>query len=87
MKTVTMHEAKTHLSRLVDLALAGEDVVIVRRKFPVIRLSAFQDAPTRRKVGSMPRLLKKMSDRFNDSLDDWDSELIPTKRTRRSLSK
>lgn len=87
MKTVTMHEAKTHLSRLVDLALAGEDVVIVRRKFPVIRLSAFQGKPIRRKVGSMPGLLKKMSDRFNDSLDDWDSELIPTKRTRRSLPK
>ena len=82
-----MHEAKTHLSRLVDLALAGEEVIIVRRKSPVICLSAFRDKPTRRKVGSMPGLLKKMSDRFNDSLDDWDSELIPTKRTGRSLSK
>jgi antitoxin (DNA-binding transcriptional repressor) of toxin-antitoxin stability system len=87
MKTVTMHEAKTHLSRLVDLALAGEEVIIVRRKSPVICLSAFRGKPTRRKVGSMPVLLKKMSDRFNDSLDDWDGKLIPTKRTGRSLSK
>jgi antitoxin (DNA-binding transcriptional repressor) of toxin-antitoxin stability system len=82
-----MHEAKTHLSRLVDMALAGEEVIIVRRKSPVIRLSVFQGKPTRRRVGSMPGLLKKMPDSFNDSLDDWDSELLPTKRTRRSLSK
>jgi antitoxin (DNA-binding transcriptional repressor) of toxin-antitoxin stability system len=87
MKTVTMHEAKTHLSRLVDLALAGEEVIIVRRKAPVICLSAVKGKPTRRKVGSLPGLLKKMSDCFNDSMNDWDSELVPKKRSSRLLSK
>lgn len=35
---VNMHEAKTELSRLVERALAGEDVVIARAGVPVVRL-------------------------------------------------
>lgn len=33
-----MHEAKTHLSRLVDEAAAGEEIVIARAGKPVARL-------------------------------------------------
>lgn len=36
--TVNMHEAKTELSRLVERALVGEDVVIARAGVPVVRL-------------------------------------------------
>ena len=35
---VNMHEAKTHLSRLVDRALAGEDVVIASTGRGLVRL-------------------------------------------------
>jgi prevent-host-death family protein len=35
---VNMHEAKTELSKLVERALAGEDVVIARAGVPVVRL-------------------------------------------------
>jgi len=35
---INMHEAKTELSRLVERALAGEDVVIARAGVPVVRL-------------------------------------------------
>lgn len=37
-KSVGVHEAKTHLSKLLDEALAGEDVVITRRGKEVARL-------------------------------------------------
>lgn len=41
-------EAKARLSELIDLALAGGDVVIARAGKPVVRLvSAVQDAPAR----------------------------------------
>jgi antitoxin (DNA-binding transcriptional repressor) of toxin-antitoxin stability system len=40
MSTVTVHEAKTHLSRLIAKVLAGEEVIIARGKEPVVRLSA-----------------------------------------------
>ena len=35
---VTVHEAKTQLSRLIEAALAGEEVVIARGSKPVVRL-------------------------------------------------
>lgn len=35
---VNMHEAKTELSRLVERALAGEEVIIARAGVPVVRL-------------------------------------------------
>lgn len=38
MHQVTIHEAKTHLSRLIQAALAGEEVVIAKGKQPLDRL-------------------------------------------------
>jgi prevent-host-death family protein len=37
-EVVNMHQAKTSLSRLVERALAGEDVVIARNGQPLVRL-------------------------------------------------
>jgi len=42
MGTVTLAEAKTHLSHLLEEIEAGEEVVITRRGIPVARLSAVQ---------------------------------------------
>ena len=40
MKKANLHEAKTHLSKLVDLALKGEEVVICKAGKPVAKLVA-----------------------------------------------
>jgi prevent-host-death family protein len=40
MPTVNIYEAKTQLSKLVDLAASGTDVVIARSGHPVARLTA-----------------------------------------------
>jgi len=40
MKTVSVHEAKTHLSRLLERVAAGEEVVISKSGKPVARLIA-----------------------------------------------
>ena len=45
MATVNIGQAKTELSRLIALALAGEDVEIARDGVPVVRLVALE--PTR----------------------------------------
>lgn len=37
-ETVNMHQAKTTLSRLVERALAGEEIVIARRGEPLVKL-------------------------------------------------
>lgn len=53
-RTVNMHEAKTHLSRLVDEAAAGEEILIARNGRPVARLAALaEDPPRPRRLGTM----------------------------------
>jgi len=45
-KSVGVHEAKTHLSRLLDAVAAGEEVLITRRGKPAARLVALRtDSP------------------------------------------
>jgi len=48
---VNLHDAKTHLSRYVDQALAGEEVVIARAGKPLVRLVPFQTQPASRLGG------------------------------------
>ena len=38
MRTVDIHEAKTHLSRLVEDAAAGEEIVIAKAGKPMVKL-------------------------------------------------
>lgn len=47
MTTVTVHEAKTNLSRLIAAALAGEEVVIARGKVPAVKLVPIEPKPKR----------------------------------------
>jgi prevent-host-death family protein len=53
MTTVNMHEAKTHLSRLVEMAARGEPVIIARAGKPLVRLVPVDPAPKRRRIGFM----------------------------------
>ena len=53
MRTVNMHEAKTHLSRLVKAAAEGEPFIIARAGRPVVKVTAL-DVPEggpRRRIG------------------------------------
>ncbi len=52
MGTVTIHVAKTHLSRLIERAAGGEEIVILRGKIPVARLTAIAAKPSKRKFGA-----------------------------------
>jgi len=51
MQTVNIHEAKTHLSRLLERVAAGEEVVIAKAGRPVARLVAYVQTPNRRLLG------------------------------------
>jgi prevent-host-death family protein len=42
---VNIHEAKTHFSKLVERAEAGEEIVIARNGRPVAKLVRYTDAP------------------------------------------
>lgn len=52
MKQVNIHEAKTHLSRLLRRVARGEEVVIAKAGLPVARLVPAQGATACRALGS-----------------------------------
>ncbi len=63
---VTIHEAKTHLSRLIAAVERGEEVIIARRDKPVVRLVMEKVEKPKRKLGALagcmsPELLKHLT--------------------------
>ncbi len=53
MKVVNIHAAKTNLSRLIEEACAGEEIVIARNSEPVVRLVPVCAEQPRRRRGSL----------------------------------
>lgn len=51
--TVNIHDAKTHLSRLVERVEAGEEIVIARGGRPVARLVPLRHRTKPRELGSL----------------------------------
>ena len=51
MKVVNTHEAKTHLSRLLDEVADGREIVIARAGKPIARLTPIQAEPRRKRFG------------------------------------
>ena len=43
--TVNIHDAKTHLSKLIERALAGEDIIVAKAGKPCVRLVAIKPEP------------------------------------------
>ncbi|MDP3384614.1 MAG: type II toxin-antitoxin system prevent-host-death family antitoxin [Phenylobacterium sp.] len=44
MPTVNIHEAKTHLSRLIEAALQGESFIIAKAGKPLVQVTAIEPA-------------------------------------------
>jgi prevent-host-death family protein len=53
MSVVTIHQAKTHLSRLIERASQGEEVIIARGAKPVARLVPVGEIKGKRQPGSL----------------------------------
>jgi len=51
--TVTIHAAKTNLSKLLARVEAGEEIVIARGKIPIARLTPVRAPPPRRRFGAL----------------------------------
>ena len=71
MHQVTIHEAKTHLSRLIREVLAGEDVVIAKGKNPLVRLVALAEINKKRELGKARGIVKHISKDFDEPLEDF----------------
>ena len=73
MKVVTIHAAKTHLSRLIEEVTGGEQVAIARGKDPVARLVPIKPQKKGRVFGAM-RGRAKVDRRFFAPLPDEEIE-------------
>jgi prevent-host-death family protein len=71
MRTINIHEAKTHLSRLVDAAAKGEPFIIAKAGKPLVKVVPI-DAP------AAPRRFDFMHGQFTvpDDFDTMDQEEI-----------
>ncbi len=51
--TVNIHEAKTHLSRLVEQAAKGHEFVIAKAGKPMVRVVPIEAPPAKRRLGTL----------------------------------
>ena len=74
MTQFNIHSAKTNLSKLIEAALAGDEVIIARGTKPVVRLvpipdEGFKLGILKKELGAIPDFLAPLSD---DDLDAWE---------------
>jgi prevent-host-death family protein len=69
MSVVNVHAAKTQLSRLIDAATAGEEVIIARAGKPVVKLVPIAEDKPRRRLGTLAGKLT-IPDDFDAPLPD-----------------
>ena len=69
METVSIYEAKTHFSRLVDKAAAGEDVIVSRHGKPIVRITRLAEPGPRVRFGVLTGRVR-IGDDFDAPLPD-----------------
>lgn len=75
MHTVNIHEAKTHLSRLLEQVAGGEEVVIAKAGKAIARLVPLEAAPKKRQLGLLKGKLK-VPDDFDAPMTDEELSLF-----------
>jgi prevent-host-death family protein len=69
METVSIYEAKTRFSQLVDKAAAGEDVIISRHGKPIVRITRLAETTPRVRFGVLAGRVR-IGDDFDAPLPD-----------------
>ena len=69
---VNIHEAKTQLSKLIQAAVNGKQVIIARGNKPIVRLEVSPEARSHRKIGNAMGLILSMTDDFDEPLSDFE---------------
>ena len=75
MAIFTIHEAKTHFSKLIQRALAGEEIVVAKGKEPVAKIVPIPEAQKTRTLGRAKGIVKYISTDFDDPLDEFTDAL------------
>jgi antitoxin (DNA-binding transcriptional repressor) of toxin-antitoxin stability system len=72
MKRVNVAEAKAQLSRLIDAALEGEEVVIARRNKALVKLTVVKEPKAGAGFGMLTGRIRLSAD-FDAPLDDFEA--------------
>ncbi len=72
MTQATIHEAKTHLSKLIRKALEGEEVIIAKRDKPLVRLQVIPPTNKKRRLGWAKGPGFYMADDFDAPLEEFE---------------
>ena len=71
MTTYNIHEAKTHLSKILARVMSGEEIIIAKSGKPVAVLSPYKELPARRVPGNdFDKVVIKSN--FDDPLPEFD---------------
>jgi prevent-host-death family protein len=73
-KTVNVHEAKTHLSRLLERAHAGEEITIAKGGRPYARLVPLSQGKPERKSGTLRGRVEMDASFFDELPSGWGGE-------------
>ncbi len=69
MRIINTHEAKTHLSKLLERVARGEEIIIAKAGKPIARLVGYK-SPKHERTGGQWKGLVRMSDDFDAPLPD-----------------
>jgi len=75
MKVHTIHEAKTNLSKLIEKACEGEEVVIAKGKKPIVQLVPIGEGVRKRVLGGFEGKISWTEDAFDPLTDEEMREL------------
>lgn len=70
MHQVNIHEAKSQLSKFIQKALNGEEVIIARDNKPLVQLEVLPSARKERQIGGAKGFVINMANDFNEPLED-----------------
>ncbi len=70
MATTNIHEAKTHLSRLIERAESGEDIIIARAGKPVVRMIAYKEEKVPKRTPGSCKGKIEIGPDFDDELPE-----------------
>lgn len=83
MKILNIHEAKTHLSKLVEEAVAGESIVVAKAGKPMVQLVPIGSAGAPRPLGQLSGQVKEAPDCWaeDQQINEWfygtEQKLVP----------
>ena len=82
MASISVYQARAELSRLIERALAGEEIVITRRGQPTVRLLPVEQPQPRRKPGALKGKLTLPESFFDPLPEDiidafYESKIFP----------